>query len=303
MKKRVIKFGGSNLKSKEDIAKLIKVVDCYKEPLVIVVSALYGVTDILVGALETVCSDEKAIPVLRKDLIDAHKKIIDLYIDDLQYRQNVLETISQRAGQLAKYLLGSHYIGEVPEFVADKVLSYGERLSSLTLEAILNFKNIRCRERLPEDLGLFTDGRFGCATVDFQISEKSVCEKLKGDETFIVPGFYGISPDSRVTLLGRGGSDYSAAAIARCIHASSVDLWKDVKGFMSADPKLVEHTVVVDTLSYNEAAELSYFGARILHPRTFEPAMEKSIPIRLFNIDDFSPSLEPLTVIEVEEVV
>lgn len=106
-----------------------------------------------------------------------------------------------------------------------------------------------------------------------------------------------------MTLLGRGGSDYTAAAIARCIDAASVDLWKDVPGFMSADPKLVANAAAVKRLAYNEAAELSYFGARILHPRTFEPVMDKQIPVRLFNIGRFCEKLEPETIIDGNGVI
>lgn len=302
MKKIVVKFGGSNLKQKEDIAKVIQVVKLYRRPVVIVVSALYGVTDILVNSLKDVKTDEKAISVLKENLLDAHYRIVDLYIGNgLSHRgRQVREKIDERVNQLEKYLRGIHYLGEIPDFVEDRVLSYGERLSSLLLTAILNFNGISCRECLPENLGLVTNGEFRNATVDIPESREDVKRCLSGDEIRVIPGFYGLSRDSRVTLFGRGGSDYTAAAIARCIEAESVDLWKDVPGFMSADPKLVKKPTVLHHLGYNEAAELSYFGARILHPRTFEPVMETQIPVRLFNINDFTEDLEPVTVIHDE---
>jgi aspartate kinase/aspartokinase/homoserine dehydrogenase 1 len=165
------------------------------------------------------------------------------------------------------------------------------------LTAILNFLNIPCIECLPEELGLFTNGEYRNASVNFFLAEEAVGKCLSGNHAYVVPGFYGISPDSKVTLLGRGGSDYTAAAIARCIDAASVDLWKDVPGFMSADPKLVRNPIHIDKLTYSEAAELSYFGARIIHPRTFEPVMEKKIPVRLFDINNYSNTLEPVTTI------
>jgi aspartokinase/homoserine dehydrogenase 1 len=297
VKKTVVKFGGSNLKTKEDIARLIRVITFYRQPVVIVISALYGVTDILVKSLQRVKTDEHAIADLKKHLKDVHQRIIDFYIDDVHYRKTALDKINQRVEELEKYLRSIYYLGEIPDFVEDRVLSYGERLSSLVLTSILCFMNISCSECLPETLGLFTNGEYRNAAVDFSLSEQVVKKCLSGDNINVIPGFYGISSDSKVTLLGRGGSDYTAAAIARCIDAASVDLWKDVQGFMSADPKLVENPMVINRLTYNEAAELSYFGARILHPRTFEPVIEKKIPIRLFNINHFSEELEPVTVI------
>ncbi len=303
MKKIVVKFGGSNLKRKEDISKLIRVVTLYRQPIIIVISALYGVTDILLKAVQQVKTDETAIAALKKNLLETHDRLIDRYINGSEPGGTVKGKVRERVEELEKYLLGIHYLGEIPDFVEDRVLSYGERLSSLVLTSILDFNDIPCRECLPETLGLFTNGEYRNATVDFSISRAEVKQHLSGNEICVVPGFYGISRDSRVTLFGRGGSDYTAAAVARCIDADSVDLWKDVPGFMSADPKLVENPAVIHHLAYNEAAELSYFGARILHPRTFEPVMETKIPVRLFNINDFSEDLEPVTVIRDEGVI
>ena len=299
-KKLVVKFGGSNLKTKEDFGRVYQVITLYREcqqPIVIVISAIYGVTDILGNTIKKVKTDEHAISDLKQNLIDLHHPIIHLFIKDSEYRQQVLDNFNERVEELGKYLQGIHCLGEIPDFVEDRVLSYGERFSSLVLTAILNFMNIPCIECLPEDLGLFTNGEYRNASVNFSLAEEAVGKCLSGNHTCVVPGFYGISVDSKVTLLGRGGSDYTAAAIACCIDAVSVDLWKDVPGFMSADPKLVRNPIHVDKLTYNEAAELSYFGARIIHPRTFEPVLEKKIPVRLFDINNFSNKLEPVTTI------
>jgi aspartokinase/homoserine dehydrogenase 1 len=305
-KKVVVKFGGSNLKTKEDFGRVHQVITLYQDcqqPIVIVISALYGVTDILGNTIKKVKIDELAIADLKQNLIDLHHPIIHLFIKNSEYRQQVLDNFNERIEELGKYLQGIHCLGEIPDFVEDRVLSYGERFSSLVLTASLNFMNIPCIECLPEDLGLFTNGEFRNASVNFSLAEEAVKKCLSGNYTYVVPGFYGISPDSKVTLLGRGGSDYTAAAVARCIDAASIDLWKDVPGFMSADPKLVGNPIHIDKLTYNEAAELSYFGARIIHPRTFEPVMEKKIPVRLFDINNFSNTLEPVTTIREDGVI
>ena len=286
-KKIVAKFGGSNLKKKKDILKLVKVIKAYDKPMVIVVSAFYGITNRLIKSLEAVKKDEGEINSLTDFLLSMKEEVIKEHFTDREIATETLALIEQRVAELKRYLTGIHYIGEVPEFVEDVILSYGERLSSLLLAAILKNNGIDAEEALPEDMPLTTDGEFGNATVDFKRSETLVKKRLAGDKVYVVPGFYGVSAEGKVTLLGRGGSDYSAAALARCLEAASLDVWKDVDGFMSADPKLVDRPVLIKSLTYTEAAELSYFGAGILHPRTVEPLKETGIPIRILNIDTF----------------
>lgn len=296
MKKIVVKFGGSNLKTKEDIQKIIKTIRAYNRPLVIIVSAFYGITNYLTEGLLTVQDDEQHISSMIDYMKNLKRETLDENIDDEDVRTAAYAKVKARLDELKKYLLGIHYIGEVPDFVEDRVLSYGEKLSSLMLSLILQHHGIDAVEAMPEDIGLVTDGAFNSASVDFELSKEPVREALSKDRIFIVPGFYGLSTDGRINLLGRGGSDYSAAAIASCIGAESLDVWKDVNGYMSADPGLIPDAQRIEALSYNEAAELSYFGAKILHPRTVEPLLEQKIPVRIFNINN-AGSIDPLTVI------
>ena len=293
--KIVVKFGGSNLKTHEDILKVVNVIKLYKNPLVIIVSAFYGVTNLLTDIIVKATTDESHIIPFTESLSELNTKIINSNISNPDIRKATSEKAAQRLAELQKYLTGINYIGEVPEFIEDLILSYGERLSSLILTAVLADNGICSREALPEDMKLITNGEYHNSTVDFAVSEENVRKYLEEDCHFVVPGFYGISPEGRTTLFGRGGSDYSAAAIARCVNAESLDLWKDVNGFMSADPKLVSDSVVIKHLTYNEAAELSYFGAKIMHPRTVEPLLDKNIPILIHNIDKPGENLEPLT--------
>ncbi len=288
MRKIVAKFGGSNLKKREDILKLVKVIKAYDRPMVIVVSAFYGITNRLIKSLEVVKKDENEIQSLTEFLLSMKEEVIKEHFSDSAIAERTLTAIEQRVSELKRYLTGIHYIGEVPEFVEDVILSYGERLSSLMLTSILQSNGIDAEEALPEDMPLITDGEFGNATVDYNRASVGVKKKLAGDKVYVVPGFYGVSREGKVTLLGRGGSDYSAAALARCLDAESLDVWKDVEGFMSADPKLVDNPVLIKNLTYTETAELSYFGAGILHPRTVEPLKETGIPVRILNIDTFN---------------
>ncbi len=291
MRKVVAKFGGSNLKRKEDIQKLVRVIKAYDRPMVIVVSAFYGITNHLIRSLAEVKKDESQINLLKQFLRDIKEESIFENFEDENWRKSTMIKVEERINQLGRYLTGVHYIGDVPKFVEDVVLSYGERLSSLVLTSILQANGINAEEALPEEMPLITDGEFGNATVNYEEAAPHVQNRLKEDKIYIVPGFYGVSTEGKVTLLGRGGSDYSAAAIARCLNADSLDVWKDVDGFMSADPKLVSKPKKITKLSYSEAAELSYFGAGILHPRTVEPLKEVRIPINISNIDTFSSEI------------
>jgi len=303
MKKIVAKFGGSNLKKKEDILKLVRVIKAYNRPVVIVVSAFYGITNHLILAMNEVKNDESKIDTLTQFLISLKEEAILENFEDEKWAKKTLQQVESRINELKRYLTGIHFIGETPEFVEDVVLSYGERLASLILNNILLSYNINSEEALPEEMPLLTDGEFGNATVKYQLASKGVKQRLNEDKVYVVPGFYGVSTEGKVTLLGRGGSDYSAAAIARCLDAESLDVWKDVDGFMTADPKLVEQPKLISNLSYTEAAELSYFGASILHPRTVEPLRKVKIPIRVLNVDTFTNTIQPGTIIHNHETI
>ncbi len=299
MEKRIVcKFGGSNFKSRESVRAIIDAVSLYDKPLILVVSAFYGITNYLTEGIETVQHNENYVQKLISTIKEKKMESIDFSISDEKIRRETYKMVDARLDELQRYLLGVHYIGELPHSVKDRILSYGERLSSLILTQTLISCGFDAEEALPEDLGLITDGEFSSASVDFRESEKNISRNLGNRQIYVVPGFYGISPDGQINLLGRGGSDYSAAAIARAAGAESLDIWKDVDGFMTANPKIIPAARPLPSLSYREAAELSYFGASILHPRTVEPLQDRNIPIRILNIEADLSSLNPLTIID-----
>lgn len=303
LKKIVVKFGGSNLKTNQDIKNIIKVVKNYDRPLVIVVSAFFGVTNYLQEGITKVQESLNHIDEIYKFIKLLKKEAIENHISNLELQDEINSALEVRLEELANYLKGIHYIGDVPDFVEDRILSYGEKLSSLLLTYILKHNNIDAEEKLPEDIGLTTYGNSKNSSIDFVTSKPLVSKALKEDKIYIIPGFYGISPNGRIALLGRGGSDYSAASLASLVDAESLDIWKDVDGYLSADPKFVTNPIKISNLSYREAAELSYFGAKILHPRTVEPLMEDAIPIRIFNITKDNPELKPISIISKDESV
>jgi aspartokinase/homoserine dehydrogenase 1 len=309
MKKIVVKFGGSNLRRPEDIDRVVNVVQTYQRPLVLVVSAFFGITNALVACVQASKEGAGTLSALSESrdytltLRALKKEILESNIADPVQRSRTEAALNARLDQLERFLTGIHYIGDVPDFVNDVILSYGERLSSLLVTAVLQSRGINAREALPEDIGLITDGVFGNAACDFEASAGPVSVALAGDGVVVVPGFYGVSRDGKTTLFGRGGSDYSAASIARCIGAESLDVWKDVDGFLSADPGTVASPHSIKHLHYLEAAELSYFGAKILHPRTVEPLFDQAIPIRILNITRPDLGLHAFTVIDNERTV
>ncbi len=309
MKKIVVKFGGSNLRRPEDIDRVVNVVQTYERPLVLVVSAFFGITNALIACVQAAKEGAGTLSALAESrdytltLRALKKEILEANIADPVLRSRAEAALGARLDQLERFLTGIHYIGDVPDFVNDVILSYGERLSSLLLTEVLQSRGIIAREALPEDIGLFTDGVFGNSACDFDASTGPVSAALAGDGVVVVPGFYGVSRDGKTTLFGRGGSDYSAASIARCIGAESLDVWKDVDGFLSADPGAVASPHTIAKLHYLEAAELSYFGAKILHPRTIEPLFDQGIPIRILNITRPDLGLHAFTIIDDERTV
>jgi len=303
MPKIVVKFGGSNLRSREEIHHIIKVIRNYNQPLIVVVSAFYGVTNYLVVALEKARYDEETAEKTVQYLFELKIDSLKHFIHDKVLLNNTIDFIQEQLAELKNLLHGIALTGDASSALEDHVLSYGERLSAIFLNGILLSHGFDSRLSFPETIGLITDGEFGNATADFHLSTGQVRKALSEDAIYVVPGFYGVSSEKKTTLFGRGGSDYAAAALARCMGASSLDIWKDVNGFLSSDPKLVSNPVLIEKLSYNEAAELAYFGAKILHPRTVEPLTDPRISVRIFNIYGDLDVCRPLTTISREKSV
>ncbi len=290
MGKTVLKFGGSNLRRRSDLSTILEVIRMYNEPFVIVVSALNGVTNSLINAVKNIRT------------LDVDGFLSHLYSTYHDFLGEEFTPLKERVYQIRNMLIGTQLIGEVPDFVHDYVVSHGERCSSLLLTEYLNKMGLNFEEALPEQFGLVTDGKFNGASVDLTISERNLKGYFKEDRNYVVPGFYGMY-ENKVTILGRGGSDYSATCIAYCIDAKRVDLYKDVSGFMTSDPKIVSGVKSVEKLNYDEAAELSYFGAKILHHAAVDPVRKKKIPLYVYNINSFTSLENPDTIISSDAFV
>jgi len=301
MARKIIKFGGSVLKGIPRIEKVITIIQQYQIPVVLVVSAFNGITDQLESVLNHL--QESVIPPFIGNLRQQHFDIIQHFIQDRTQQAVVFKELENRLGDLEKWLQGAIYIDDIPPFIRDRVLCFGEKLASLVLTAILNTRHLPFKELLPETAGFITDGTFGNAIANLNAIRNNLHNKIEPTTSYTVPGFYGISPDNKVTVFGRGGSDYTAGILASCLLADSVDLWKDVNGFMSADPDLILNPVPIRKLTYQEAAELAYFGAGILHPHTVDPVIPHNIPIRIYNINTNRDIAFPESQISASEVI
>lgn len=300
MSKIVIKYGGSNLKSPDGIRRLSDILQCYEAP-VLVVSAFYGVTGRLQESLTQILNGQTTVDKVCKDLEETNGIYVRSAIDNQECLSKAEAQCEEILSGLRRLLTAGQCLNEFPDFLRDSILSYGERFSAVIISCALESYGFQSQFINPEEIGLIAHGEYGNATVNFAASEKHVSEALIKSVIYVVPGFYGISSDNKVMLFGRGGTDYAAAGIAACIGAKSLDIWKDVDGFLSCDPLYIPAAKAIGTLNYAEAAELSYFGAKILHPRTVEPLIKACIPIRILNPDSFKGTLEPATIISGDE--
>lgn len=295
---KVMKFGGGCFKSPEALAKVIGIIESQNPPIVVVVSALYGVTDMILNGIRAAKENDSSIGGWADSIFLLHADMMDALLKDQNRQIRVRREMRMKIREIKKILTGISYTGEVTSGLKSVIVSTGERLASMLLAALLDDRGLKAVPAFSEEIGLVTDEWFDNATalmsetkINFQ---RSVVPLVRKGIIPVVTGFYGVNRRGKVTTFGRNGSDYSAAVIARVLHAEALELWKDVEGFMSADPEVVVDTVKIDTLSYPEAAELSYFGAKLIHPRSLEPLSEKAIPVRIANIH--RPQAPPTTI-------
>ncbi|HLF07683.1 MAG TPA: aspartate kinase [Thermoplasmata archaeon] len=282
---RVIKFGGTCVSSPEMLKDTIQRLRG-EGRVVAVVSALQGVTNLLEGVMGNHL-DEREIAGLIEQLRLSHEGLAQKTLGKLP--ESFLRREEEHLTKLERLLYGVFYTEELTPRTRDLVLSFGERLAAHFVAAYLDANGLPAEGFEADRLGLVTDDSFGNATVLLEETRKNVAKPLlKASETSlpVVTGYIGRTRDGHTTTLGRSGSDYSAGALGYAVDADRVEIWKTVEGFMTADPKVVPEAQVIEQLSYDEAAELAYFGAQVLHPRTVEPARVKGFDIWIRNLMD-----------------
>lgn len=274
----IMKFGGASVKDSERIISVSKIIkDNLPRKPVIVFSAMGDITDILIKC------GKKA---LKEGVVDI-SEIETLHIKTARELSIDLNETEELLAQLKSLLKGISLIKELSHRTKDLLISFGERLSVRIISAYLNKIGIKSKYFDAWDIGLLTDSVFQNAAV-LPESYNAIRDILMPIEnnygyTPVITGFIGKDKKGNVTTLGRGGSDLTASILGNALEALEVQVWKDVDGLMTTDPKFVKDAKLVDEISFEEASELAYFGAKILHPRSILPAMEKNIPVRVKN--------------------
>lgn len=282
-----MKFGGTSVGSVKSILSLRNIVEreARRQPVVVVVSALGGITDKLLQTAQLALNGDERYKSEMKAIADRHHQMIDTIINDPKTREDLFNTVDSLLEQLESIYKGVFLIRDLSEKTQNAIVSYGERLSSHIVAAL-----IKGAKRYNSRKFILTEHKNGRHTLMAQKTEQLVKETLADmPRVAVVPGF--ISSDmatGETTNLGRGGSDYTAAIIAAAMDAEILEIWTDVDGFMTADPRVIKTAYTINELSYTEAMELCNFGAKVIYPPTIYPVCVKNIPIRVKNT--FNPS-------------
>lgn len=281
---KVMKFGGTSVGSVKSILSLKKIVEteARTQPVVVVVSALDGITDKLIATSRMAKQGDERYREEFDAMVTRHHQMIDAIISDDKKRVDLFNNVDQLFDQLKSIYYGVYLIHDLSKKTEDTIVSYGERLSSHIVAAMVK-NGVRMNSR---DF-IRTEKKQGKHVIDADLTTQLVKESFKelNDKTiYVVPGFIARDRDSHETTnLGRGGSDYTASIIAAVLNAEVLEIWTDVDGFMTADPKVIKSAYTINELSYIEAMELCNFGAKVIYPPTIYPVCVKNIPIRVKN--------------------
>ncbi len=276
-----MKFGGTSVGSVNSILNVKKIVEAEQEPVIVVVSALGGITDKLIATSQMAASGDSGYEVALAEIKKRHIDMIETLIPDGGQKENLLLIANQLLTELGGIYQGLYLIRDLSAKTLATIVSYGERISSRIVTTL-----IEGAEWFDSRNFIKTEQKQGKHILDSELTNKLVCDtfgKLTS-KVALVPGF--ISTDKNtgeVTNLGRGGSDYTAAIIAAALEADCLEIWTDVDGFMTADPRVISSAYTINELSYVEATELCNFGAKVVYPPTIYPVCHKNIPILIKN--------------------
>ena len=288
---KVLKFGGTSVGSVKSILSLKSIVESQKEPLVVVVSALGGITDKLIATSRLALNGDKAYRQEFEEMVKRHHDMIDTIITDSEKHDSLTRVIDNLFEELRSIYYGVFLIHDLSEKILAAIVSYGERLSSHIVATLIDDA-----QRYNSRDFIKTVHKHGKNVLDSELTASLVKEAFKGrTKTAVVPGFISSDRDTgEITNLGRGGSDYTASIIAAALDADVLEIWTDVDGFMTADPKVIPTAYPINELSYVEAMELCNFGAKVVYPPTIYPVCVKNIPIKVKNT--FNPEYPGTTI-------
>lgn len=283
---KVLKFGGTSVGSVNGILSVKKIVEAQTDSVIVVVSALSGITDQLYSIAKLACDGDKSFLDESEKMLSRHVEVIDGVIPE-DKKEDVLNQVQAQFQDLSNLFRGIYLIKDLSTKIIDTIVSYGESISSIIVTYSIN-------NAVHFDSKSFikTENQFDKHIVDFEKTNLLIREQFADAPRICVCGGF-ISTDRNtnfITNLGRGGSDYTAAILAAALHASILEIWSDVDGFMTADPRIINNAYVIDKLSYIEAMELCNFGAKVIYPPTIFPVFHQNIPLILKNT--FNPEAE-----------
>src|SRR3984957_15450070 len=289
----VMKFGGTSMGSAERIrvAATICAEQKARRPVLAVVSAMSGFTDLLLGALRHAEADDEAgIESSIQSLSERHEKTCHELLREPARCDRAMAGIRELISDFRRIAHGMLMLGDRPPRSVDEAIAIGERLSALMIAEYLEASDVSARAINAADV-IVTDAVFGNATPIMEVTRRKaaavIAPLLASGILPVVTGLNGATADGRSTTLGRGGSDFSASILAAALDASELWIWTDVDGIMTADPRLVPDAKILAEITYSEAAELAYAGAKVLHPRTLAPLVERKIPV--WSKNSFAP--------------
>lgn len=293
---KVLKFGGTSVGSVNSILSVKKIVEAIQEPVIVVVSALGGITDKLLHTSAVAARGDVAYEKELSEIIARHLDVIEGVIPDPAQRRDVQKQVMSLLEELGNIFKGVYLINDLSDKTSDTIVSYGERLSSLIVSNVIEGARLFDSRKF-----IKTIRQFNKHIVDFELTNQLVKQTFSPlPFVSLVPGFISSSTETgEVTNLGRGGSDYTASILATALDADVLEIWTDVDGFMTADPRVISSAYVINRLSFTEAMELCNFGAKVIYPPTIYPVYHKNIPIRILNT--FNPEA-PGTYISKERV-
>lgn len=293
---KVMKFGGASMGSASDVLNIKRIIDAVNEPAVLVFSAFRGITDMLIMTASMAASGNKEYENAFEKIISIHTDAIEGLGFDTQTKENALKETDILLDELSNIFKGVYLIKDLSPKTSDNIVSYGERLAVRIINHLLPDYDL-----IDATCVIKTSASFGKHIPDINLTNKLIKEAYEeSNQKIIVAGFISsCATTGDLTNLGRGGSDYTAALFASALDASILEMWKDVDGFMSADPNVINSAHVIEHLTFTEATELCNFGAKIIYPPTLFPVYHKNIPIRIRNA--FNPSAPGTSISHTED--
>ncbi|MFT3844535.1 MAG: bifunctional aspartate kinase/homoserine dehydrogenase I [Lacibacter sp.] len=286
----VLKFGGTSMGSADAMKQVVEIVKnkLNNGEVVLVVSAMSGTTDLLLNCGTKASATDETYKDVLKEIETRHLQTVKQLIP-VQNQSSVLSMVKKYCNEIEDICNGIFLLGESSLRTKDKLVSYGELLSSTIINAAFSSNGTASVWKDAREL-IRTNSNYSNAAVDFAVTNELVNAfiKSKTEKLVVVPGFIASDAAGVTTTLGRGGSDYTAAIIAAAVDASSLEIWTDVSGMMTADPRWVANAKIIPSISYQEAMELSHFGAKVVYPPTIQPVLNKNIPVWIKNT--FAPN-------------